>query len=119
MECIHDGGQFCKVADCKSPVLKFTLCFECFHRVFQKFFVEHLYTTAYVYKTPLHYFFLISEMCGDPGANYKWICGEGAMDCRGSVLRPQCESDYSDYNIPDAEGRSCIPGTSSDWVLLP
>ena len=57
-------------------------------------------------------------MCEDPGANYTWICGEGAVGCRGSVLRPQCECDFSDYYIPAEDGRSCIPGTSSDRVLL-
>lgn len=51
-------------------------------------------------------------MCGDPGANYTWICGEGATGCSGSVLQPQCECDYSDYYIPAADGRSCVPGTS-------
>ena len=57
-------------------------------------------------------------MCGDPGANYTWICGEGATGCSGSVLQPRCECNYSDYYIPAADGRSCVPGTSSDRVLL-
>ena len=59
-------------------------------------------------------------MCEDYEAetNYTWICGEGAINCTGFVLKPQCECDKENYYIPSADGRMCIPGISLHTNIL-
>ena len=50
-------------------------------------------------------------MCEDDvESNHTQICGEGAINCTGFVLKPQCECDAENYYFPSADGRMCIPG---------
>ena len=49
-------------------------------------------------------------MCSDDDANYEWICGQGAIGCTGSVLKPLCECNDAEYFIPSMDGTRCLPG---------
>ena len=49
-------------------------------------------------------------MCTDDGVNYKDVCGEGGIGCKGSLLKPQCLCDTASWYTPSLDGRQCLPG---------
>ena len=58
-------------------------------------------------------------MCEDDvESNYKSICGEGAINCTGFALKPQCECDTQNYYFSSADGQICAQGIFCMVLLI-
>ena len=57
-------------------------------------------------------------MCSDAEVDAIDVCGEGATECHGPVLQPNCLCDSSAWFVPSLDATSCVQGIEDFLIPL-